>query len=255
MKLEFDSINELEQFLMFSAHIGRAFATAPTDAGQIAADISLPKLTEEEAAYAAAGYPNALPPETQAQLSAMLARNPEGVIEPATTAQGEDGPLMADGGTPAKRKRRTKAEIEAERSAAGKVPNVPAAGQTATSVEPSVSASPSNSANATGSNNANPFAVASPATQAILKAPNQSAATLAGMAAMQTDPPVDGDPVAPRVVESIEHLRACQSFIQAHGMARYNESFRNGLNANITTYTPEQRAQHVAILETLALSA
>jgi len=243
MNLQFDSIKELEQFLMFSAHIGRAFAVAPQDVAQAALSTAFPAELRETA-----------PPVS----NKFVAPGCEQFAETtATTAQGEDGPLMADGGTPAKRKRRTKAEIEADRAAEamGEVSNAPAAGQTVTSVAPSVSASPSNSAVATGSNNANPFAVASPTTQAILEAPDQSAATLAGMAAMQTNPPVDEHPTAPRIVESIEHLRACQSFIQAHGMARYNESFRDGLNANITTYTPEQRAQHVAILEALALSA
>jgi len=228
MNLQFDSINELEQFLMFSAHIGRAFAVAPPDA----------RANDEPAV--AVDMDGSVYPLAQAN------------DEPVTPAQGEDGPLMADGGTPTKRKRRTKAEMEAERAAEGKT-----VAASAEAAQPDISAmttaAPAESAATPGAGN--PFAVASPATQAILEAPNQSAATLAGIAAMQTNPPIDEPATAPRVVESIEHLRACQSFIQAHGMARYNESFRDGLNANITTYTPEQRAQHVAILETLALSA
>ena len=236
MNLQFDSIKELEQFLMFSAHIGRAFAVAPPHAPDAAAEDRPGEVTDE---VLPGEYTNAN------DLIATLRA-------PATTAQGEDGPLMADGGTPAKRKRRTKAEIEAERAAEGKT-----VAALAEAAQPDISATTTAaSAESVATPGAgNPFAVASPATQAILEAPNQSTAILAGIAAMQTNPPVAGDPVAPRVVESIEHLRACQSFIQAHGMARYNESFRDGLNANITTYTPEQRAQHVGILEAFALGA
>lgn len=216
MNLQFDSIDELEQFLMFSAHIGKAFTPAPST--DYPADLKTEPVTLAE--------------ET----------------EPAATTQGEDGPLLADGGTsaePPKRKRRTKAELQA------------AADETARADGDNLAAQlpPANDDEAKAQIDAipgtdNPFAQPSPTTQTILEAPNQSAATLAGMAAMQR--PLDAEPVAaPRAIESIDHLRACQSFIQKHGMAKYNESFRDGLNANIAIYTPEQRAQHVGILEAL----
>lgn len=225
MNLQFDSIQELEEFLMFSAHIGRAFATQPP-----VGDISPEKI--------------ALSPKRdmpRAELEAMLARNPEGLIEPALIDHGDISAETIQQNhvelvDKPKRTRRTKAEMEAARAelsgpidAAASVATVETASTTA---------------------DANPFAIA-PAMQAVLDAPNQNAATLAAMAAMQ-NAPAEEPAVAPRVIESIEHLRACQSFIQAHGMTKYNESFRDGLNANIAAYTPEQRAQHVAILEQLA---
>ena len=221
MELKFDSIKELEQFLMFSAHIGAAFATQ-TRATGVAPEMAAP--------YVA--------PRTD--VAEAVAVQKEDTEPSVPIAQGEDGPLIADGGATVekpKRTRRTKAEVEAARAAEEHAGNV------ADGLSP---AEPE--ATPTG---ANPFAIASPATQAILEAPNQSAATLAGIAAMQTGSIVEPT-AAPRVIESIEHLRACQSFIQAHGMTKYNESFRDGLNANIAAYTPEQRSHHVAILKQLA---
>lgn len=258
MNLQFDSIRELEEFLMFTAHIGRAFATAPSAAPMDQATVSRNGASSEPVANLSAGDPAGN--ETDAAPAAADAAS-------ATDTQGEDGALLADGAAPAeapRRKRRTKAEIEAERAAAaGEVPNVPAAGPTEMSVQPSVSESLSSSETATGSvpvaPAGNPFAVA-PAMQAVLDAPNQGAATLAGMAATQnvsTAPVLDVRARAaailadPARVESIAHLRACQGFIQKHGMPKYNESFRDGLNANIAVYQPDQRALHLAILESL----
>lgn len=234
MNLQFDSISELEQFLMFSAHIGKAFAVAPREAAATqpvqhvdpAADFYVAPTVETEMT----------PGQSVAHFEAQTAIN-EAHVAATVSANAEI----------AKRKRRTKAEMEAARAKEASAANAeaaPAGGSATTSAAAaSVQLTPAGD---------NPFAVASPATQAILEAPNQSAATLAGMAAMQSNPPSDEQPAAPRVIESIEHLRACQAFIQAHGMTKYNESFKDGLNANIAAYTPEQRAQHIAILEQIA---
>lgn len=252
MNLQFDSIGELEEFLMFTAHIGRAFATAPSAAPMDQATVSRNGASSEPVANLSAGDPAGN--ETDAAPVGAGAAS-------ATDNQGEDGGAPAEA---PRRKRRTKAEIEAERAAAaGEVPSAPAAGPTEMSVQPSVSESLSSSETATGSvpvaPAGNPFAVA-PAMQAVLDAPNQGAATLAGMAATQnvsTAPVLDVRARAaailadPAQVESIAHLRACQGFIQKHGMSKYNESFREGLNANIAVYQPDQRALHLAILESL----
>jgi hypothetical protein len=236
MKLEFDSIIELEQFLMFSAHIGKAFAVAPSQTDQ--ATVSRNGASAEPDAQPLAG--------DQAGNGAGAETAPTVVDAPATAEQGEDGPLMADGGAAEapKRKRRTKAEIEADKASEGKIA-APAAVGAPVDTSATTGAAVVESAPTPGAGN--PFAVA-PAMQAVLDAPNQGAATLAAMAATQN---ADTAPAAPRVIESIEHLRACQGFIQKHGMAKYNETFRDGLNANIAIYTPEQRAQHVTILESL----
>lgn len=230
MELKFDSISELEQFLMFSAHIGRAFAQAPSP--DKTSGMDQPTVSD-----------NGGSTEPAAALSVGDQAGNEAGAEVALTA--DDAPASTDR---PKRTRRTKAEMEAERAAG----NAPASSVEAAQPDISATTSAATAESASTPAGANPFAQASPATQAILEAPNQSAAVLAGMAAMQSNPPPE-EPAAPvRVIESIEHLRACQSFIQTYGMTKYNESFRDGLNANIAAYTPEQRAQHVAILETLA---
>ena len=239
MELKFDSISELEQFLMFSAHIGRAFAQAPQGPAYEA---------EKQAPQGPAYEAEKQAPQGPAYEEVKKTRHEDGSVSTLSVGAPPDmsaqdvATAIAEAievnayGKP-KRTRRTKAEMDAARAV-----------ETATQPEGRIEAA-AIIANPTGTN---PFAQASPATQAILEAPNQSAAVLAGMAAMQSNPPTE-EPAAPaRAIESIEHLRACQSFIQAHGMTKYNESFRDGLSANIAAYTPEQRAQHVAILETLA---
>lgn len=239
MNLQFESIQELEDFLLFAARIGSAAAAAdnpPRD------------------------YPTA---------------------PAAAAAQDEDGaPLAVRSGTEAsKRKRRTKSEMEAARAAEVPVPDADhTPEQRAAALEAAIYVEIGETTHADGSVTTtsvglppdvlpsevtapagNPFAAA-PSMQAVLDAPNQGAATLAGLAAIQntdTAPVLDVHARAAAIladsaqVESIAHLRACQSFIQQHGMPKYNESFRDGLNANIATYQPEQRALHLAILESL----
>lgn len=203
MKFEFDSLSELEQFLMFSAHIGRAFATAPAPE-QVAMSANVPS-----------------------ELRTEIDKAP-GVAAVIAAQEEAEKPT---------RKRRTKAEIEAERAA-----EVPVGASV-----PDVTVAPAETAAeqvAEPAPQGNPFAAA-PAMQAILDAPNQGAATLAAMAALNA-PVVELKPI-----ESIDHLRACQAFIQKHGMTKYNESFGGALSPNIAAYTPEQRSEHVAKLEAL----
>ena len=57
--------------------------------------------------------------------------------------------------------------------------------------------------------------------------------------------------VATAEISSIDHLRVCQDFIRKHGMAKYSETFREGLPTNIVTYTPDQRARHFSILKSI----
>lgn len=230
MKLEFDSIGELEQFLMFSAHIGKAFAPAPShlaeDSRKDKATVSGNGASAESASLSSAGDP-----------ADAVADSSVPAEESATTAV-IDKPA---------RKRRTKAEMEAERTAERPEMHV-------SSPRPPIVELHSEPLAPQG----NPFAIA-PAMQAILDAPNQQAAALASMAALQAE--ITSTPTVheralqiltePARIESIAHLRACQGFIQKHGMPKYNESFTEGLNANIAIYSPEQRALHLAVLESL----
>lgn len=227
MNLQFDNLTELEEFLMFSAHIGRAFAT------QAAPDV---RVKDEPA-------------------------DSRSIEEFDRAMQGEDGPILATGAaeqTPGeviekpKRTRRTKAEIEAERAGNAVAPAEVA--QPDTSGTTSVAAAESASTPAGAEPRGNPFAAA-PGIQAILDAPDQSAATLAAMAALthtQREARVEQILAEGTLTDSLAHLKYCQKFIQMHGMSKYNESFVEGLKVNIADYKPEQRALHVALLEELA---
>jgi hypothetical protein len=221
MKLEFDSISELEQFLMFSAHIGQAFTARP----QAPAPAKMDEATVSDNGASSA-------------LSALSGGEPAG-----EDAGADADEVVAD--TAPKRKRRTKAEIAAGEAAALQARGD--SGELAVDATQALAAMPatvemrSSEDEVPAGRNANPFAQ-SPATQAILEAPTHAASLAAAGEAMQR----------PLEVSGIDHLRACQSFIQAHGMQKYNESFRDGLNANIATYTAEQRAQHVGVLHSLA---
>lgn len=228
MNLQFDSIGELEQFLMFAAHIGRAFATAPAAEHQM----DQPTVSENGGST----EPESPPLGDQA-------------------GEDTDGAAAATGAPsePVKRKRRTKAEMEA---AARAVADARAAdpetteGNAAQAAPAEIPMPPADylkqlqTEPESAESNPNPFAQA-PAIQAILDAPTHAASLAAAAAAMQK--PLDELPV----VTSLQHLQECQQFIQKHGMPKYSESFRDGLTANIAAYTDEQRSQHVAILRAM----
>lgn len=181
---------------------------------------------------------------------------------------------------PAKRKRRTKAEMEAARAADATVTEV-SQGAPLTNT-----AQPAHAANPFEASTSNP----STATQAILSAPSGQAATLAGIQAMQTSPfdttattPQDGAQSADVAIAStspvdtatfietrsleilstqtepltaVKHMHLCRDFIAKHGQAKYLEGFAlAGLPATIGTYKPEQCARHQAALEFLNLNA
>lgn len=253
MKLKFDSIAELEQFLMFSAHIGSAFQTAPLAGGEPAPKVM--QVHDEVQVEPASSVTGDL--QSVREYAAELANAP---TEQEQAEQPAEKP---------KRTRRTKAETEAERAgnAAAVVAAPPADGSATTSAALVESVS----TQAAG----NPFAAPStiaPAMQAILDAPNQVSALAAAATATQNaeTAPAETAPAEqaaatafpletraaqiaedPAAVDQFAHLKACQAFIQRHGMNKYNESFTNGLNANIVAYQPEQRALHLAILESL----
>lgn len=209
MKIEFDSIVELEQFLMFSAHIGKVFAPAP------AQSTALDAFDAQMRAHAEAH-------RQLVEAPAMELAQSEESRQDAQAEESEEAAVVTVAGTAEapKRKRRTKAEIEAGQHAGNA--GVEHSQDTTSTID-------SNGSSATGTAGANAAGLDNPFAQ----------------------PGVTTQATASRVVESIDHLRACQSFIQQHGMALYNESFRDGLNANIAAYTPEQRSQHVGILELL----
>lgn len=233
MKLEFDTIGELEQFLMFSAHIGRAFATVPTPSGT--GELKHDPRADNVAAHVRETVTdnNGTSSEPAAILSAGTPAGNEAGAAATTTASAPASTDMP------KRKRRTKAEMEAERTAASisqdDAEQAEGVGTGPDQDEPAGATMPLG----------NPFAMTAVAIQTAIDA-QQTAASVASIADRAAA--ILNDPDA---VESIAHLRACQGFIQKHGMPKYNESFTEGLNANIAIYSPEQRALHLAILESL----
>ena len=231
MELKFENLGELDQFMQFCAHVGRQLTTVAAP--------DLPKASEPQ------------PPIDSAHVAAGCEQ---------FAMSGEDGPLLA-APTPTeekpKRARRTKAEMEAVR--AGETVAAPAeTAQPDTSATTTAAVAESAQTQEGVEPRGNPFA-ASPSTKAILDAPNQSAATLAGVAAMQqsaADSTNREERVARIVAEgvltdSLAHLKHCQKFIQQHGMTVYEKSFVDGLTPNIAVYTAEQCALHVAVMEEL----
>lgn len=233
MHISFDSIDELDAFVARWSH---------PDEMHISIDLPDPVVT---------GF---------CQGGEMHAAIAEATTVPTEMLEGdnESTPVV---GEPAKRKRRTKAEIAADEAAAGE----PEAAAAAPAVEVK----------------GNPFATegSAPAAaiQAILDAPNQQAASLAGMAAvslnalpedMPTTVAKQAKPTDPAIIKGwirdtavgnigpvdlMAHMTRAKAFIAKHGTAKYNESFAlAGLTPNIMEYEDEQRSLHTAALEFVA---
>lgn len=241
MELKFESLGELDQFMQFCAHVGRQIVGGePVQSVDHTADFYRAPVADDT-------------PEVSAEES-IAERERQNTVNEAFIA--ETVAANAEAAKP-KRTRRTKAEMEAARAV-----DTPPAYDTPEGAQHVAAAH--DAAQPEPEPRGNPFA-ASPSTQAILDAPNQSAATLAGMAAMQQGVG-ETMPAAPAtrqqrimrimaegvLTDSLAHLKHCQKFIQSHGMAVYEKSFADGLTTNIAVYTAEQCALHVAILEELA---
>lgn len=247
MELKFESLGELDQFMQFCAHVGR----------HIVGGINVPDIP----VATGAGLDAII-----AQRAAVAQQEHEHIhgtaAEEAAFHEATAGAFVAAAATTdkPKRTRRTKAEMEAARAGEQVGAAVVADGEAAATVTIESFANQVQEPEPRG----NPFAQ-SPSTQAILEAPNQSAATLAGMAAMASGAPTDSDAAphlsrADRVAQimaegaltdSLAHLKHCQKFIQQYGMAIYEKSFVDGLTPNIAVYTAEQCALHVAVMEEL----
>lgn len=224
MKFEFNDLNELDQFIgwVFAARPGPALTNTTF---QFAADkpkASVPLTGEPITDFGPAEQPdwvrNAQPPEPEA-----------------------DKP---------KRARRTKAEIEAERSAAAVAQDNTGAVGTAGEQEP--------------------VAVETPAQTAIREATERARADIAAKAQVQaevnatlaaTDAAGESLPLAdylafrvPQLAEvsQVDHLKAGRDFIGKHGVQKYNESFSlAGLSNNVMAYSQADCATHMAALEWL----
>lgn len=226
MQLTFDHLEELQEFLKFCGYAKR-------ETCELSVQINSGDLTRavNEAAAEWAANPAAGTHDEAPESDRDLSGHP--VAELAVAAE------------PPKRKRRTKAEIDAEKAAA--TGSGPADATAAVA----------------GENHANPFAQgalpaeAKPADPEPAPTPAPAAAP-----APMTTAVVGNDAsefIAARLVErptleNVAHLAIARAFIGKHPMTKYTESFAlAGLSPNVMGYTPEDCARHAAALDFLSL--
>jgi len=124
---------------------------------------------------------------------------------------------------PTKRKRRTKAEMEAARHADGT--DADGLNPVKVAVAPLDNLKPEPTA----------------AVEPLLRSDDEAKARIAEMAALY-----DGN-------DNLAHLNEGREFIAAHGFATYNETMQlAGVPANIAGHTPEQRSRHRAAMAYMA---
>jgi hypothetical protein len=207
-----------------------------------------------------------LPPEPETPVGALLegGDDADDADEPVTIIEDEQIagfaiPPAPTGEKPT-RKRRTKAEIEADKAAAlAAAANTPIDG-----AQPAGEAQNEPQAHAAPPVDANPFAAGAINIAQTVQSAMQAAqpgGTLGGIAAQQgvaitekTDPvvwiPQRGAAIGQ--VDALAHMNQCRAFIAANGQQRYQKSFPlAGLTPNVMSYKPEQCALHVAALEWL----
>lgn len=232
MKLEFYDLNELDAFLAWAGRgrIGSAIVIGADPKPMTGEVLGSVGTTGE-----LHGFAGRMPMENGPD---RLLTSGE-VNAPVT---GEPGPEMASAPAPAARKRRTKAEIEAE--------NTAKAGQAAAQPQLTAQEAIAQALASAAAGNA----------PGALTAESVQAATIPDMpeALSPTDPKLlPHEFIQQRAAEigelaAIEHLNAARNFIAKHGMPKYNESFQLcGLHANVMAFAPAECATHAAALEWL----
>lgn len=221
MKLEFDSIDDLKHFLNWA----ETFHGKPTTvinvtgagggSGGVAGSLSAPLVGAEQ-------WPKI--DATGVAFDAPV--SPES--GEATPPAGDTKP--ADSPEPTKRKRRTKAEIEADEAAAVAAKAAQAAGG---------SVDVARVAHADGT--------VTTRSVGLQDVGAEGAETLNG-----DKKPEPADEAGESVVTPFQHLTRAREFIAKHGMPKYNESFtKAGLDANVMAYSAFQRALHLTALDEL----
>jgi hypothetical protein len=247
MKLEFDDVSELDEFLKFfgidMAVARKRVLTAPAMTyGHIDADF-------------------ALTPETAATLRAMHGGDLSTPIESAAAGDTEDpAPPVATEPEPPRRKRRTKAEIEAEK-------NANPFSQPSATAGAALTAEPGDTALTAAAQGREPHEEAldnqqgarvSAETVANVGenlAPVVEAAQELGRAMLAAGTQTPDIWIKQRAreldsVDPIAHMTLCRNFIHKLGMPKYGETFKlTGLSENVMSYDNAQRALHAAALE------
>lgn len=222
MNLSFDSIDDLNEFLNWASlysGAARRLTGVSGSAGDVAFDTS--PTDDPTDAYTAA-----VRAEQAAQVGPFDGGDPR--TPPPVTGDPSGAALQPT--EPAKRKRRTKAEIEADAAKAQEgTPDGPNAGEAALEA-----------ARATLRDKEQP-AGANPFEQVAAAEPESAPAGH-----------IDGGETQDAVVTPFQHLTRAREFIGKHGMPKYNESFaKAGLDSNVMAYTAEQRALHLDALTAL----
>lgn len=236
MNLQFDDLIELDQFLLWVTRYGAqapsGYTGPPDDELSVrrdAADLEKAALAREE------GF------ATQEEVATFLAGADDPEVEPEPPVEKP------------KRTRRTKAEIEAAKAALA-----------TEEAEDCADTSEVEKAQAEAEA-ASIAAMEAGATSAPIGNPFKDAQTTTANAAVEADAKPSGvaasaDAIQARVAalmadgsanDPLAHLRLCSDAIRKHGISKYNETFNEELDANIPSYTPEQRALHIARIEAL----
>jgi len=197
------------------------------------------------------------------------------MVDPLLNAEGApptEGAKAEPVEEPAKRKRRTKAEIEADKTAeaarlsahnqANAIADANLAehgAETAAAYAKQPETTPAGTAAVVApENTGNPFAQQSLPAEEKTQEPAKAAAP-ANATPEQVKQFEINEFVAARLAErptldQREHLLLARTFIGKHGMSKYNESFNLvGLGPNVMTYTEADCARHAAALDFLSL--
>lgn len=237
MKLEFDSVEDLNDFLRW-ATLYPAPGVAPASAGG-SVSLTFPEIDAPAAELPAFGLPADVafdtPPTGDAQAPANM--------PPAE---------------PQKRKRRTKAEIEADEKAAkgARTGEIPPQGPAPAATNAGGSVDVARVVNADGTVTTTSVGLPPDVKPEEVTARPQGANPFAQSEVVDntvSTPEVvaggEGDP-AEAVVTPFQHLTRARDFIAKHGMPKYNETFaKAGLDANVMAYSAYQRGVHMATMD------
>lgn len=217
MHLSFNSIQELDAFLSWARSFDNYYGIKREGVSGSAGDVAFD--TPPAGGHSVFTAGDGSPADQEAKDLQCGPYDPAFVaVKPADDAKPSTNP------EPAKRKRRTKAEIEADEKAAADAAKAQEPGAVATETPADASTAPAG---------ANPFAVA------------ETAAETPATPAAEPD-------AAEAIVTPFQHLTRAREFIAKHGMPKYNESFaKAGLDANVMGYSAEQRALHMDALAAL----
>lgn len=237
MNLSFDSIDDLNEFLnwasIYSGAARRPLAgvSGSGSVGDVAFGTPQRPL---QAAHVSLGA--GLDNETRVYTDGTTVTGPGPLPDLSPAQQGE-----SKGAEPAKRGRRTKAEIaaDAKRIADSLAANEAADANRAENFEEAGKAMQKAAEGTQTPTGANPFEVSAP------DHPHPG---------NETDKPAEEPNAEPdeSVVTPFQHLTRAREFIAKHGMPKYNESFtKAGLDANVMAYSAFQRALHLTALDEL----